>query len=70
MPRLTVRVDDDERVELERTARARGLSLSDLVREALRLRGSGDPLGDLERSVETLDRRVAELERVAGQDAF
>lgn len=68
MPTLTFRLSAQERSELEHQAQVRGLALSDLVREALKLRGSGDPLADLETRVVEVERRLKGLEQLAGQD--
>jgi hypothetical protein len=61
MPTVTIRVSAQEQFALRSEARARGVSVSELVRDALKLRG-----GDLEGRVEDVERRLSELERMAG----
>lgn len=61
MPTVTVRVSPGEQDSLRSEARARGTSVSEVVRDSLKLRA-----GDLEGRVEDVERRLAELERMAG----
>lgn len=61
MPTVTIRLGAPEKQQLVRDAHARGLTVSDAVREALGLHASG-----IEGRVEDLERRLSELERMAG----
>jgi transposase-like protein len=61
MPTITVRVSAEEKQQLVRDAHVRGKVLSELVREALGVQASG-----LEDRLEDVERRLAELERMAG----
>lgn len=61
MPTVTVRLSAQEKHQLVRDAHSRGVPVSELVRDALGVRG-----GDLEGRVEDLERRMRELERLAG----
>lgn len=61
MPTVTIRLGDAEKQQLVRDAHARGLSVSEAVREALGFQSAG-----LEGRVEDLERRLSELERMAG----
>lgn len=61
MPTVTVRLGAAEKQQLVRESHARGVTVSESVRDALGLRASG-----LEGRVEDLERRLSELERMAG----
>ncbi len=63
MPTVTVRLKVSEREQLVRDALARGLSMSQYVRSSLLVASV-----DFEGAVAGLERRVSELERLAGRD--
>lgn len=63
MPVLTVRVSDTEHSSLVHRARDEGVSLSALVRQALRLR---DQAEDLSEVVGDHEKRIGRLESMAG----
>jgi transposase-like protein len=61
MPTVTIRVSAEEKQQLVRDAHSRGVAVSELVRDALGVRS-----GDLAGRVEDLERRMSEIERMAG----
>lgn len=63
MPSLTFRLSDVEREELDRLARAEGVSVAVVVRRALGFAQSGEAL---EERVAGIESRVERLEQMAG----
>lgn len=61
MPTVTIRLSATEREALDRDARIRGISVSEIVREALGMRDGG-----IEGRVDDIEQRLADLERMAG----
>lgn len=63
MPTITIRVSDDERARLNATANARGVTVSEIVREALALT---EPT--ITARLDDHEQRLRAVERVAGME--
>jgi hypothetical protein len=61
MPTVTIRLGEPERDALRLEAQTRGVSVSEIVREAL-----GQRTDDVDARLRDLDRRLATVERMAG----
>jgi hypothetical protein len=63
--RLQVILKDPEYREIQRAARSRHMSIAEWVRQALEMARRGEPMGSMEKKLETV-RRAAQFEYPVG----